>query len=31
MQLDWSVDSNYIQTVTADYDLSFCKDIDTIL
>ncbi|KAK9717160.1 HELP motif [Popillia japonica] len=23
MQLDWSTDSNYVQTVTADYDLSF--------
>lgn len=25
VQLDWSSDSNYIQTVTADYDLAFCK------
>lgn len=25
MQLDWSSDSNFLQTVTADYDLSFCK------
>lgn len=25
VQMDWSSDSNYLQTVTADYDLSFCK------
>lgn len=25
MQLDWSLDGNYLQTVTADYDLAFCK------
>ena len=25
IQLDWSTDSNFIQTVTADYDLTFCK------
>lgn len=24
MQMDWSSDSNFLQTVTADYDLSFC-------
>lgn len=24
-QLDWSTDGNYIQTVTAEYDLVFCK------
>lgn len=24
-QLDWSSDGNYLQTVTADYDLAFCK------
>lgn len=27
MQLDWSTDSFFLQTVTADYDLSFCKKI----
>lgn len=26
IQLDWSSDSNFLQTVTADYDLAFCKD-----
>lgn len=25
VQLDWSLDGNYLQTVTADYDLAFCK------
>lgn len=25
MQMDWSSDSNYLQTVTIDYDLLFCK------
>lgn len=25
IQMDWSSDSNYLQTVTADYDLCFCK------
>lgn len=25
VQLDWSMDGSYLQTVTADYDLSFCK------
>lgn len=25
MQMDWSSDSNFLQTVTADYDLAFCK------
>lgn len=25
IQLDWSSDSNFLQTVTGDYDLSFCK------
>ncbi|XP_056634123.1 echinoderm microtubule-associated protein-like CG42247 isoform X1 [Diorhabda sublineata] len=29
MQLDWSSDSNFIQTVTADYDLSFW-DVKTL-
>lgn len=24
-QLDWSTDGSYLQTVTADYDLVFCK------
>lgn len=24
-QLDWSTDGNFLQTVTADYDLTFCK------
>lgn len=24
-QLDWSVDGGYVQTVTTDYDLLFCK------
>lgn len=24
MQLDWSSDNNFIQTVTADYDLAYC-------
>lgn len=23
--LDWSVDSNYLQTTTVDFDLLFCK------
>ncbi|CAG2068989.1 unnamed protein product, partial [Timema podura] len=23
--LDWSTDGNYLQTVTADYDLAFCE------
>lgn len=27
VQLDWSLDGNYLQTVTADYDLAFCKFI----
>lgn len=30
MQLDWSSDSNFLQTVTADYDLSFCEYISKI-
>lgn len=25
VQLDWSLDGNYLQTVTAEYDLAFCK------
>lgn len=25
VQIDWSLDGNYLQTVTADYDLAFCK------
>lgn len=25
VQLDWSSDNNFIQTVTADYDLSYCE------
>jgi len=25
MQLDWSSDSRFLQTVTQDYDLLFCK------
>lgn len=25
MQLDWSLDGSYLQTVTADYDLAFCE------
>lgn len=29
MQMDWSTDSNFIQTVTADYDLTFW-DVKTL-
>lgn len=25
VHLDWSTDGNYLQTVTAEYDLVFCK------
>ncbi len=25
VQLDWSGDNNFIQTVTGDYDLAYCK------
>lgn len=25
MQLDWSSDNNFIQAITADYDLAYCK------
>ena len=25
IQMDWSSDSNFLQTVTADFDLCFCK------
>lgn len=25
IQLDWSSDNNFLQTVTADYDLAYCK------
>ena len=25
MQMDWSTDGNYLQTVTANYDLAFCN------
>lgn len=30
MQLDWSCDNNFIQTVTADYDLAYCKRNDPL-
>lgn len=26
VQLDWSTDGTYLQTVTADYDIAFCKN-----
>lgn len=25
MQLDWSSDNNFVQTVTGDYDMAYCK------
>lgn len=25
VQLDWSCDNNYVQTVTGDYDIAYCK------
>lgn len=27
VQLDWSCDNNFVQTVTGDYDLAFCESI----
>lgn len=28
MQIDWSADSEYIQSVSGDYDLMFCKRVN---
>lgn len=30
-QLDWSVDGGYVQTVTVDFDLLFCKSSLTFI
>lgn len=30
MQLDWSSDNNFVQTVTGDYDMAYCKLILSI-